>query len=332
MTDTASPDANGELAFFVDMKPSLSDFRSDVLEGLRKPQKAIPPKYFYDQAGSAIFDRITELPEYYVMRTELALLDRIGPDVRQLAGPGAVVLEPGAGSSVKIRKLIDALDAPSAYVGMDISGDHVRAACAELAPDHPDLTIGAVCHDFTQSIDLDALPLPEGRRVIFFPGSTIGNFELVDALKLLETLRAWLREGDALMIGVDLRKPGAVLEAAYDDAAGATADFNFNLIARINRELDGTLDPDRFTYRAFWNPYRSRVEMYLVALRDMEFRVAGHHFNMRESETIHTENSHKFTVAGFQDLAIRAGFAPKTAWVHDTTPYSIHWLECGTKA
>lgn len=332
MTDPSSTDTSGELAFFVDLKPSLSDFRTDVLEGLGKPQKAIAPKYFYDQAGSAIFDRITELPEYYVMRTELDLMDRIGPELRELAGPGAVVLEPGAGSSVKIRKLIDALDAPSAYVGMDISGDHVRAACAELAPDHPDLLIGAVCHDFTQPLDLDALSLPEGRRVVFFPGSTIGNFELGDALKLLETLRGWLHEGDALMIGADLRKQGSMLEAAYDDAAGATADFNFNLIDRINRELSGTLDPEGFTYRAFWNPYRSRVEMYLVALRDMEFEVADHHFNMRESETIHTENSHKFTVKGFQDLAARAGFIPKTAWVHDTTPFSIHWLECGPEA
>ena len=328
---TRSDAASGELAFFIDLKPSLSDFRADVLEGLAKPQKAIPPKYFYDQTGSEIFDRITQLPEYYVTRTELALMDRIAPQVSALAGPGAVVLEPGAGSSVKIRKLIDALDAPAAFVGMDISGEHVRASVAELAPDHPDLVIGAVCHDFTQDIDLDALPLPAGRRVVFFPGSTIGDFELVDALKLLKTLRGWLREGDALMIGVDLRKPGPVLEAAYDDAEGATAEFNFNLIERINRELAGTLDASGFTYRAFWNPYRSRVEMYLVAMRDMEFEVAGHHFNMRESETIHTENSHKFTVRGFQDLAARAGFAPKTAWVHEAVPYSIHWLECGRK-
>lgn len=332
MTETPSPQPTGALAFFIDLEPPLSDFQSDVLDGLRKPQKAIPPKYFYDQAGSAIFDRITEAAEYYVTRTELDLMDEIAPDLRELAGPGAVVLEPGAGSSVKIRKLIDALDRPAAFVGMDISGDHVRAACEELAPDHPDLVIGAVCHDFTQELDVDGLPLPEGRRIIYFPGSTIGNFELVDALKLLETLRGWLREGDALLIGTDLRKQGSLLEAAYDDAGKATADFNFNLLARINRELAGTIDPQAFTYRAFWNPYRSRVEMYLVALRDIEFEVAGKRFNMRETETIHTENSHKFTVAGFQDLARRAGFEPRRAFVHAKTPFAIHWLECAGKS
>lgn len=332
MTETSPSQTGGALAFFIDLEPPLSDFRTDVLEGLRKPQKAIAPKYFYDQEGSAIFDRITQAPEYYVTRTELALMDEIGPQLRELAGSGAVVLEPGAGSSVKIRKLIDALDKPAAFVGMDISGEHVRAACEELAPDHPGLTIGAVCHDFTQALDVDALPLPEGRRIIFFPGSTIGNFELIDALTLLRTLRAWLREGDALLIGADLRKQGSVLEAAYDDAGGATADFNFNLLTRINRELDGTLDPGAFTYRAFWNPYRSRVEMYLVALRDIEFEVSGERFNMRETETIHTENSHKFTVGGFQDLARRAGFEPKRAFVHEDMPFSIHWLECAGKS
>ena len=315
------------LAFFEDLHPSASDFRADVLDGLSKPQKAIPPKYFYDQAGSEIFDRITDAPEYYVTRTELELLDRIGPELGAMAGPAAVVLEPGAGSSVKIRKLIDALDAPAGYVGMDISGDHVRQACASLASDHPDLTVGAVCHDFTRPIDLDALPLPDGRRLVFFPGSTIGNFELVDALAVLETLHDWLRPRDALIVGADLRKDRETLEAAYDDTGGATAAFNYNLIDRINAELDGTLDRAGFDYAAFWNPYRSRVEMYLVARRDMTFSVAGQDFVIRESETIHTENSHKFTVSGFQDLARRAGFAPVRAWVHDRVAYSIHWLE-----
>lgn len=332
MSETSPSGEGGALAFFADLKPSASDFRSDVLEGLSRPQKAIPPKYFYDQTGSAIFDRITEAPEYYVTRTELELLDRIGAELSELAGPGAVILEPGAGSSVKIRKLIDALDQPAGYVGMDISGEHVRAACEAVAVDHEDLTIGAVCHDFTRDIDLDALPVPAGRRLVFFPGSTIGNFELVDALELLRTLRSWLRDGDSLVIGVDLRKPGPVLEAAYDDAGGATADFNYNLLARINRELDGSLEPDGFAYRAFWNPFRSRVEMYLQARRDMEFSVSGSRFNIRETETIHTENSHKFTVAGFQDLARKAGFAPAKAWVHEDMPFSIHWLERSRKA
>lgn len=322
----------GALAFFKDLQPSASDFRADVLSGLRKPQKAISPKYFYDAAGSAIFDRITEAPEYYPTRTELALLDRIGPELKALAGPGAVVLEPGAGSSVKIRRLLDALDRPAAFVGMDISGEHVKAACADIASDHPDLIVGAVCHDFTQALDVDALDLPDGKRLVFFPGSTIGNFELSDALKLLKTLRDWLRPGDALLIGVDLRKDAAILEAAYDDAGGATAEFNFNLVRRINTELEGDIDPEALAYRAFWNPYRSRVEMYLQALRDMAFTVSGEPFMLREHETIHTENSHKFTVPIFQDLARQAGLAPRHVWTQEgACAFSIHWLECRDK-
>jgi dimethylhistidine N-methyltransferase len=325
--NTAPLKKDGELAFFEDLHPSTSDFRTDVLAGLARPQKMLSPKYFYDKAGSEIFDQITQAPEYYVTRTELALLDMIGPELCDLAGPGAVVLEPGAGSSVKVRRLIDALERPAAFVGMDISGEHVRAACHDIASDHPDLLVGAVCHDFTQGIDLEALPLPDGKRVVFFPGSTIGNFELDGALALLQTLRGWLRPGDALLIGVDLRKDGAVLEAAYDDSGNATAQFNYNLIRRINSELEGDLDPSGFEYRAFWNPYRSRVEMYLQATRDMRFTVAGKAFVIRRDETIHTENSHKFTVDTFQDLAREAGLAARTAWVSEDTPFSIHWLE-----
>jgi len=322
----------GALAFYEDLHPPAGDFKADVMAGLSKPQKALQPKYFYDQAGSKIFDRITEAPEYYVTRTELALLDEIGANLRERAGPGALVLEPGAGSSLKIRKLLDALDRPAAYVGMDISGDHVRDACEDIAADYPGLPVGAVCHDFTQALDPEALPLPDGKRIVFFPGSTIGNFELIDALALLKTLRGWLRPGDVLLIGVDLRKDKETLEAAYDDAGGATADFNYNLVQRINTDLDGDLDVSGLKYRAHWNPYRSRVEMYLQATRDMSFTVAGRRFVIREHETIHTENSHKFTVSTFQDLAVAAGFAPAHVWVSKAAPFSIHWLEYGAEA
>ncbi|XBQ17412.1 MAG: L-histidine N(alpha)-methyltransferase [Oceanicaulis sp.] len=331
MTDTAEP-GEGALAFFEDMHPHAADFRADVLAGLSRPQKLLHAKYFYDKTGSEIFDRITEAPEYYVMRTELALLDRIGPELRGIAGPGAVVLEPGAGSSLKIRKLLDALDRPAAYVGMDISGEHVREACADIARDYPELPVGAVCHDFTRPLDPGALPIPDGRRVVFFPGSTIGNFELIDALALLKTLRGWLRPGDGILIGADLRKSRETLEAAYDDAGRATADFNYNLVDRINAELDGDIDKSALTYRAFWNPYRSRVEMYLQATKDFDFTVAGKRFTIREHETIHTENSHKFTVSTFQDLAVAAGLKPAHVWVHEDVPFSIHWLEYAVEA
>lgn len=319
------------LSFFEDLHPPAADFRADILAGLSKPQKALPPKYYYDEEGSRLFDAITEQPEYYVTGTELELLRAIGPELRELAGEGALVLEPGAGSSVKIRTLLDALEAPAAYVGMDISGDHVRSACEALAVDYPALEIGALCHDFTQNLDVDALPLSPrahaGRRVVFFPGSTIGNFELIDALALLKTLRGWLRDGDALLIGADMRKSSQTLEAAYDDEAGVTAAFNLNLIARINRELDGDIDADALEYKAFWNPYRSRVEMYLVSTRDMHFTVAGMSFVIRKHETIHMENSHKFTLETFQDLAAKAGLLSRKAWVSAHEPFSMHWLE-----
>lgn len=337
MTQTrVTPGGQPGLAFFEDMHPPAADFRADILAGLSKPQKALPPKYYYDEEGSRLFDAITEQPEYYVTGTELELLKSIGPDLKALAGKGALVLEPGAGSSVKIRTLLDALDAPSGYVGMDISGDHVRSACEALAGDYPALAVGALCHDFTQSLDVDGLPLPEaaraGKRIVFFPGSTIGNFELADALTLLKTLRGWLRPDDALLIGTDMRKAASTLEAAYDDDAGVTAAFNLNLIARINRELDGTIDPEGLRYEAFWNPYRSRVEMYLVALRDMQFRVAGQDFMIRQDETIHMENSHKFTVDTFRDLAAKAGLSLRKAWVSDGEAFSMHWLEPAGKA
>jgi len=333
MTDvSASPQPGRGIAFLHDLEPPRSDMRADILEGLRKPQKAIPAKYLYDAEGSAIFEQITEAPEYYVTRTELALMDAIAEDLRAFAGPGAVVLEPGAGALVKIRKLLDMLEAPAGFVGMDISGDHLREACEALADERPSLTVGAVCHDFTQPMDFSALPLPEGRRIVFFPGSTIGNFELIDALALLRNLRGWLRDGDALLIGADLRKEASVLEAAYDDAGGVTAAFNYNLIERINRELAGDLDAAGFRYRAHWNPYRSRVEMYLQAERDMGFQVAGEAFVVREEETIHTENSHKFSANGFQDLAARAGLAAKKAWVSRDPAFSLHWLEPAREA
>ncbi|GGG95247.1 MAG TPA: L-histidine N(alpha)-methyltransferase [Oceanicaulis sp.] len=332
MNDTSqrTGEASG-LSFYEDMHPPAADFRADILAGLSKPQKALPPKYYYDEEGSRLFDAITEQPEYYVTGTELDLLRAIGPELAALAGKGAVVLEPGAGSSVKIRTLLDALHSPAAYVGMDISGDHVRAACEALAADYPGLEIGALCHDFTQALDIDALPLSAearaGRRVVFFPGSTIGNFELIDALGLLKTLRTWLRDGDALLIGTDMRKSSETLEAAYDDKAGVTAAFNLNLIARINRELDGNIDAEALQYRAFWNPYRSRVEMYLEALRDMHFTVAGKSFVIRKHETIHMENSHKFTLDTFHDLAAKAGLQSRKAWVSAHEPFSMHWLE-----
>ena len=324
---TASNRPDDTLAFFSDLHPPASDFREDVLTGLTATPKTIPPKYFYDAQGSALFDDITETPEYYVTRTELALLDTISTDIAERAGPGAVVIEPGSGSSLKIDKLLGALDDPAAYVGLDISKEHLRAACRDLADRWPSLRIGAICADFTRHVDLHDMPIPDGRRLVFFPGSTIGNFEPDDARELLRGIRDWLRPGDGFLVGADRVKTRDTLRAAYDDVGGVTAQFNLNLLTRINRELNGNIDLDAFRHSAIWNEKQSRIEMHLVAQNDIQFSVDGHDFTMEKGETIHTENSHKFTVESFQALARSAGLQPVAHWSDTDEYFTLHWLE-----
>ena len=326
------PSPYAALDFFEDQHPPAGDFRDDVVRGLTATPKALAPKYFYDAEGSAIFDAITELPEYYVTRTELGILDRIGPELARLAGSGAVVIEPGAGSSIKIRKLLDSLDSPAAYLGLDISGEHLETACQALAADYPDIRIGAVCADFTQGLDIDHLPLPEGRRIIFFPGSTIGNFEPEAARAVLAGFRKGLRPGDAVLLGADRVKPPATLVAAYDDDQGVTARFNLNLIERINRELDGNIDASKLRHVALWNPEASRIEMHLEATADQDARVAGHDIHFSAGERMHTENSHKFTPESLEALAVSAGFNRLRTWSDKAELFSLHWLEPGAEA
>ena len=323
---TTSRQAGG-LSFFEDLHPPKSRFLDDVLSGLAKPQKSIPPKHFYDARGSALFDDITGTDDYYVTRTELGILDSIAGEIAAQAGPGAVVIEPGSGSSVKIDKLLTALEEPAGYLGLDISRDHLIAACEDLSSRFEDLWVGAICADFTQPVPLNDYPVPDGRRLVFFPGSTIGNFEPADARALLETLRDWLRPGDAILIGADRVKSAEVLENAYDDTQGVTAAFNLNLLARINRELDGDIDVDAFSHKAVWNGELARVEMHLVAERDLDFSISGRAFSMHKGETIHTENSHKFTIDRFGALADAAGLAVKSHWSDDRGYFTLYWLE-----
>jgi len=329
MTDAAlgRPTTHANLDFFDDQHPPAGDFLRDVISGLKRTPKTIPPVYFYDRKGSALFDQITEAPEYYVTRTELALLDAIAPELAERAGHGAVVVEPGSGSSVKIRKLLDALGDPAGYVGLDISCDHLLDACAELKLDYPELSIGAVCADFTSGLDLDHLPLPQGRRVIFFPGSTIGNFEPEAARAVLAGFRKGMRRGDAVLIGADRVKAAETLVAAYDDAAGITAQFNLNLLTRINRELDGTIPVEAFTHLSLWNTEKSRIEMHLETTRKVSFSIKGEHFEMEKGERLHTENSHKFTPQAFGKLAETAGFQITQSWSDADEFFTLYWLE-----
>lgn len=300
----------------------VSDFEADVLAGLAKPQKAIPPKHFYDARGSDLFEAITELPEYYPTRTEVALLTRIAPEIAADIPDGAALVEFGSGASTKTRILLDAAPQVAVYAPIDISASALDAAAAAIGADYPAVSVAPLRDDFT-----NALRLPDataGRPVTgFFPGSTIGNFTPEEAKRFLASARRLLGEGAAFLVGIDVVKDPAVLVAAYDDAQGVTADFNLNLLTRINRELGGDFDHAGFDHRAVWNPVESRMEMHLVSRVDQTARVAGRTFRFAAGETIHTENSYKFTVPGFADLARSAGWRLEQAWVSEDPAFAV---------
>ncbi|WP_232630893.1 L-histidine N(alpha)-methyltransferase [Methylobacterium sp. Leaf118] len=300
-------------------------FLADVWDGLAGTPKTLPAKYFYDSAGSALFEEITVLPEYYPTRTELGILDDRGPEIAALLPAGAALVEFGSGSTAKLRRLLRHLPGLSAYVPVDVSEAFLHAQAETLRADFPDLSVQPVAADFTRSF---ALPpsLSEGARAGFFPGSTIGNFEPGEATRLLDVFGRILGEGATLIIGVDLVKDRDVLEAAYDDAAGVTAAFNLNLLHRINRDLGGAIDPDSFAHRALFNAEASRIEMHLVSRQAQTIRVGGRSFAFAEGESIHTENSYKYTLEGFRALAARAGWAPVTAWTDPNGLFSVHAL------
>lgn len=300
-------------------------FLADVWDGLGASPKVLPAKYFYDAAGSALFEQITVLPEYYPTRTELGILDARGPEIAALLPEGAALVEFGSGSTAKLRRLLRHLPGLSAYLPVDVSGEFLREQAVTLRGDFLDLAVEPVVADFTRPF-----ALPEGfeNRALagFFPGSTIGNFEPGEAARLLDVFGRILGAGATLVLGVDLVKDRSVLEAAYDDAAGVTAAFNLNLLHRINRELDGEIDPDAFVHRAFFNEAASRIEMHLVSRRAQSVRVAGRGFAFAEGESIHTENSYKYTLDGFRALAARAGWASVEAWTDRDGLFSVHAL------
>lgn len=307
------------------ISPHLVDegFRRCFIDRLSRSPRSLPCKYFYDATGSDLFDRICELPEYYQTRTELKLLKDHAGEIASLIGSEAELIEFGAGALKKVRVLIEALDGIRAYVPVDISGEYLKAVAAMLERDYPSLVVEPVVGDFTNPVEL---PLGGSRRIGFFPGSTIGNFRRQEALALLSSWAEMLA-GGGLLIGVDLVKEPAVLHAAYNDAAGVTAAFNKNLLARANRELDGNFDLDAFAHYACYNPMAQRVEMYLISLRRQRVRAAGQLFAFEEGEAIHTEDSHKYTVRQFRSLAAEAGFTPRAVWVDKRGLFSLHWLE-----
>jgi dimethylhistidine N-methyltransferase len=307
-------------------QPRLSEFARALIEGLSASPKSLPCKFFYDAEGSALFDRICEVPEYYPTRTEMGLLGRHAAEIADVMGDDIALIEFGAGALSKVNLLLDALASPRAYVPIDISGDYLRAMAAKLATLRPGLCVKPVVADFTKPLALPA-ELGQARRIGFFPGSTIGNMDAAEALAFLRKAAAVLR-GGGMLIGVDLVKDPQILHAAYNDAAGVTEAFNKNLLARANRELGAGFDLDRFAHYAFYNPAPQRIEMHLMSLGEQCITVAGHELRFADGETIHTENSHKYSVDGFRALAVQAGFTPKQVWTDPERLFSLHWLAC----
>jgi dimethylhistidine N-methyltransferase len=299
-------------------------FREDVIAGLSLPQKALPPKYFYDAKGSRLFEAICRLKEYYPTRSELALTRGHIGAIARFAGKGSTLIEYGSGESVKSPLLIEALR-PSAYVPVDISEHALRGAAAKLRRRFGWLDILAVHGDFSQPLKIPVAQ-GRGRRVVYFPGSTIGNLSPREAHAFLRMTRGQLGPRGAMLIGVDLKKDATLLHAAYNDAKGVTAAFNLNLLARINRELGADFRLPRFRHYAFYNPARGRIEMHLVSLAPQAVNVGDHRFAFDAGESIHTENSYKYSIEEFRALAKSAGFKGEKVWLDAKGLFSLHGL------
>jgi len=305
---------------------SRNDFLDDVLAGLSQSQKSLSPKYFYDEAGSDLFEAICLTPEYYPTRTETALLAHVAPALSAWVQSGCVLVEFGSGASDKTRLLLDAMPQITTYMPIDISAGALEPAVDRIKDAYPGVTVVPVEADFTQPIatlDLATYPAVLG----FFPGSTIGNFTPAEAAAFLKAARAMLGPKALFLVGADLVKDPAILVAAYDDAAGVTAAFNLNVLKRINTELGGDFDLAQFAHRARWNASDARMEMHLESLRDQIVHVGHHAFAFRKGETIHTENSHKFTVKGFGALALASGWTLVEQWLAPDDAFAAFLLE-----
>jgi dimethylhistidine N-methyltransferase len=298
-------------------------FLHDVVTGLQALPKSLPCKYFYDERGSELFDRICQLDEYYLTRTELALMDQFAPEMGAQIGPGTMLVEYGSGSSVKTRYLLDGLIDPVAYVPVDISGEHLRKTARELARDYPRIEVLPICADFTQDFALPRSQRAATHAAVYFPGSTIGNFLPGQAAELLRRITLMCGTGGGLLIGVDLKKDVATLEAAYDDLRGVTAEFNLNLLHRINRELGADFDLDQFFHRARYNSELGRVEMYLVSRRSQQVNVGSETIDFEAGETICTEYSHKYTVDEFAAVAAAAGLSLRREWIDKNGQFAV---------
>lgn len=310
-------------------RPDAADWLlvEQVLTGLRSTPKRLSPAYLYDQRGSQLFEAICELPEYYLTRTETGILARYAAQMAECIGERALLLEPGSGSSRKTRLLLDALPDLAAYVPVDISRTHLLEAARALQAAYPRLEVLPVCADFTQGFTVPPTRQPPSRVVVFFPGSTLGNFAAAEAVRLLGLMRRAAGAGGGLLIGIDLAKDPAILERAYNDAAGVTAEFNLNLLVRLNRELAADFDAGAFHHEAVWLPAESRIEMHLVSARRQTVHLAGESVEFAAGEPLVTEHCHKYSAESFASQARTAGWTPRRSWRDPRGYFSVQYLE-----
>jgi L-histidine N-alpha-methyltransferase len=297
-----------------------------VLAGLNQPQKELSPVWLYDETGSSLFDAICELPEYYLTRTEIAVMQRYATEMAQHIGRNAAIIELGSGTSSKTRLLLDRIEMPATYVPIDIAREHLLDAAAAIARDYPELNVIPVCADFTAPFELPEAVARAARRVAYFPGSTIGNFTTDEARALLRRMREMIGRDGAVLIGVDLRKDPQILERAYDDPAGVTAQFNLNALRHLNRTLGADFDPDAFEHAAVWVEDQSRIEMHLVSKTDQRVHIGDAEITIRRGEHIRTEYSHKYTLEGFAELAAQADLRVARVWTDPDRLFSVQLL------
>lgn len=320
MLESTNAARHGRLRFHDHLSHQQS-FAEAVVWGLSQPQKAIPCRFLYDARGSALFDQICALPEYYLTRTETAILRTHAAHIARLIGPSASLIELGSGSSVKTRILLDALERPACYAPIDVSRQHLKQTAANIAADYPALRVDAICADYSEDFPL---PACGARRAAFFPGSTLGNLTRADALSLLRDWRTRLGGDGLIVLGLDLKKDRATLEAAYDDRAGVTRAFIFNILLRANREIGADFDLDAFAYEAYYDPEQGRVEMHLASRAAQTVTLADQRFQLAAGERIHVEHSHKYSPQEARALGEAAGFEPLACYQDEHALFSVH--------
>ena len=308
---------------FLDFEPATETFQNDIVAGLNSIPRTLPCKYFYDERGSQLFDEICELDEYYLTRSEISIMKKYAPEMADQVGPGVMLVEYGSGSSLKTRLLLDHLQDPVAYVPVDISRDHLQRAANDLSLAYPHIEVLPVCADFTAEFDLPISKRTATHNAVYFPGSTIGNFQPRSARAILARIAPLCGTDGGLLIGIDLEKDVDIIESAYNDGKGVTAEFNLNLLSRINRELDGEFDVDRFEHQAVYNDEMGRVEIYLVSQCDQTVAVGDESFEFADGETICTEHSHKYTIDGFADLAAEVGLELRRHWTDERQLFAV---------